>query len=67
MKSMAAGLKTLIKAGLIEEEPVEPLAALLVGALSESGMALAHANGNEAARKETLGALDRFLDRLKKQ
>jgi AcrR family transcriptional regulator len=65
MRSMGGGIKALIKHGIIPPEPVEPLAALLVGALNEAGMMLAHHNDDEAMRRQILDSLVRFLERLR--
>ena len=41
-----------MEAGLIEEQPVEPLAHLVLGALSEAAVVIARAEDTEAARAE---------------
>jgi AcrR family transcriptional regulator len=56
-----AGLESLIQAGLIEEQPVEPLAHLVLGALSEAGMVIAEAEDREAARALVGASLERLL------
>jgi AcrR family transcriptional regulator len=65
MKSMRGALRRLMREQIISEEPTEPLAALLVGALNEAGMTIAHAHDPEAKREEVVGALIRLFDRLK--
>lgn len=65
MKSMRAGLRALINAGEIEDEPTAPLAALLVGALNEAGLSIAHADDPEAEREPVVAALIRLLTRLR--
>jgi AcrR family transcriptional regulator len=56
-----AGLESLIEAGLIEQQPVEPLAHLVLGALSEAGMVIAEADDREAARAQIGESLERLL------
>jgi AcrR family transcriptional regulator len=55
------GLESLIEAGLMEEQPVEPLAHLVLGALSEAGMVIAEADDTERARTEIGASLERLL------
>ena len=47
---MQFGLQSLMEAGLIEEQPVDPLAHLVIGALSEAAVVIAQAEDTEAAR-----------------
>lgn len=55
------GLESLIAAGLVEDQPVEPLAHLVLGALSEAGMVIAESEDREAARALMGESLDRLL------
>jgi len=59
------GLERSIKQGLIEPQPVEPLAHLLRAALTEGGMLLARADDQNAAREEIGAAVDRLIEGLK--
>lgn len=54
-------LQSLIDAGLLEPRPVEPLAHMLLGALSEAGMVIAQAEDVAAARQAVGDTLDRLL------
>lgn len=65
LKSMRGGLRALMRAGVIGEEPTAPLAALLVGALNEAGLSIAHSEDPEAAREPIVEALIRLLERLR--
>lgn len=65
MKSMRSGLRALMTVGEIAEEPTAPLAALLVGALNEAGLSIAHAEDPVAAREPVVAALLRLLERLR--
>jgi AcrR family transcriptional regulator len=60
------GLERSIKQGLIEPQPVEPLAHLLRAALTEGGMLLARAEDQKDAREEIGAAVDRLIDGLRR-
>lgn len=62
---VVAGVEAAIGAGLIAEQPVEPLAHVLFGALTEAGMVVARADEPRAARMEMEAAMDRLLDGLR--
>jgi len=58
---LIAGLTALIEAGEIEQQPVEPLAGLLLGALTEGGLMIARAPDVQAARGEVGAGVDRLF------
>jgi AcrR family transcriptional regulator len=60
-----AGLQLLMDEGLIEARPVEPLAHLLMGALTEASMVIARAEDPGAARKEVGASIERLLEGLR--
>jgi AcrR family transcriptional regulator len=60
-----AGLQSVMDAGLIERQPLEPLAHLLFGALTEAGMMIARAEDVEAARAEVGESVERLLEGLR--
>jgi AcrR family transcriptional regulator len=60
-----AGLQNLIDTGLIEEQPVEPLAHLVLGALTEGGLLIARSQDRETARAEVGLSMDRLLAGLR--
>jgi AcrR family transcriptional regulator len=62
---VVAGVETAIAAGLVETQPVEPLAHVLFGALAQAGMVVARADDPGAARTEMEAAMDRLLDGLR--
>ncbi len=62
---VVAGVEAAIGAGLIAAQPVEPLAHVLFGALTEAGMVVARADEPRAARIEMEAAMDRLLDGLR--
>jgi AcrR family transcriptional regulator len=55
------GIRSLMEAGLIEEQPVDPLAHLVIGALSEAAVVIAQADDTETARAEMGAALERLM------
>jgi AcrR family transcriptional regulator len=61
-----AGLQSVIDAGYLEPQPVEPLAHLFLGALTEGGLVIARADDREAARREVGEGIDRILGGLRK-
>lgn len=65
LKHLRQVLEQQMDQGHISREPVEPLAHLLFGALSEAGMLIAHAADKRAARKEIGASALRLFERLK--
>jgi AcrR family transcriptional regulator len=61
-----AGLRRVMDAGYIEEQPVEPLAHLLLGALTEGGLLIGRSEDRQAARREVGDGLSRLLQGLRK-
>jgi AcrR family transcriptional regulator len=59
------GLQSMVDAGLVEEQPLEPLAHMLLGAMQEAGLLIAHAEDPEAARREVGDSLVRLLQGLR--
>ena len=60
-----AGLQNVMDAGLIERQPLEPLAHMLLGAMAEGGLLIARADDPKAARREVGVSLDRILRGLR--
>jgi AcrR family transcriptional regulator len=58
-------LQALIDAGLIEDQPVDPLAHLVIGALSEAAVVIAQADDTHAARAEMGDAVERLMNGLR--
>ena len=58
-------LEAAMEAGLIERQPVRPLAHLLLGACDEAAMLVARANDGGQTKREVAAALDRFLSALR--
>lgn len=63
---VSAGLQSVMEAGYIDEQPIEPLAHLLLGALTEGGLLIARAEDRGAARREVGDGLDRILQGLRR-
>ena len=62
---LSAALQALVDAGMLEPQPVEPLAHLLLGALNEAGLVIAGADDPPAARAAVGASLDRLLRGLR--
>jgi AcrR family transcriptional regulator len=64
-----AGIKTAIEAsiaaGIIEQQPVEPLALMIMGAMNEAARLIAHAPDKQRARREVSESADRMWNGLK--
>jgi AcrR family transcriptional regulator len=60
-----ASLEGLIEAGVLPEQPVEPLAQTILGALAEAGLYVAGADDVPAARAETSAVVRRLLEGLR--
>jgi AcrR family transcriptional regulator len=59
------GIQSLIDAGLIAKQPVDPLAHLVIGALSEAAVVIAQAEDTTATRAEMGAALERLMTGLR--
>jgi AcrR family transcriptional regulator len=59
------GLQSLMDAGLIEEQPVDPLSHLVIGALSEAAMVIAQAEDTVAARAQMGASFERVMNGLR--
>lgn len=63
---LRAFLGAAVKEGLIEEQPVGPLAHVLAGALNEAAILIANADDRKAARVEAGAAIARLLAGLRR-
>src|SRR3954447_1500600 len=57
-------IESLIDEGLIERQPVEPLAHLLLGAFTEAGLLIARSTDRVAARAQVGESIDRLMEGL---
>jgi AcrR family transcriptional regulator len=60
-----ASLTNAMDTGLIERQPVDPLAHLFVGALDEAAMYIARADDSALARREMGESIERMLEGLR--
>jgi AcrR family transcriptional regulator len=60
-------IKAAMSSGLIDQQPVGPLAHMLLGAIDEGAMLIARANDGGETREQVGLAVGRFLDALRKQ
>jgi AcrR family transcriptional regulator len=60
-----ATLQAAIDAGVIDEQPVEPLAHMILGAIDEGAMLVARADDGGKTREAVGAAVTRFLDALR--
>jgi AcrR family transcriptional regulator len=58
-------LEAAMDAGLIERQPVRPLAHLLLGAIDEAAMLVARARDGGQTKREVAASVDRYLDSLR--
>jgi AcrR family transcriptional regulator len=58
-------LEASMDSGLIDRQPVDPLAHMLVGGLNEAALAMARADNPKEARAETGLGIDRLLSGLR--
>ncbi len=57
-------LEAAMDAGIIDRQPVKPLAHLLLGSIDEAGMLVARANDGGRTKLEVTAAVDRYLDAM---
>lgn len=57
-------LEAAMDAGLIERQPVRPLAHLLLGSIDEAALLVARANDGGRTKREVSAVVDRYLDAL---
>jgi AcrR family transcriptional regulator len=59
-----ATLEAAMEGGMIERQPVRPLAHLLLGSIDEAGMLVARADDGGRTKREVAAAVDRYLSAL---
>jgi AcrR family transcriptional regulator len=65
LAAMKVAVQAAIDQGQIERQPVDPLAHLILGALTEAAMLIARADDKAAARREVSAAMTRMFDGLR--
>jgi AcrR family transcriptional regulator len=58
-------IRAAIAQGLIDDQPVDPLAHIIFGALHEAAMLIARGDDKPAARRSVSGAIGRLFDGLR--
>jgi AcrR family transcriptional regulator len=61
LAGVKAAIQAAIDAQLIPAQAVDPLAHIILGALNEAAMLIAHAEDEEAARRDVSAIVDRLL------
>jgi hypothetical protein len=62
---LKAGLQALIEGGVLAPQPLDPLAHVILGALTEGGLAIARAEDIPATRAAVGETIDRMLGGLR--
>jgi AcrR family transcriptional regulator len=60
-----AAIEAAMTAGIIEKQPVDPLAHMIIGALNEAVRLIAHAKDKEQARREVSESANRMWNGLR--
>jgi len=65
LAGVISSIEAAIKAGLFPRQPVVPLAHIIMGALHEASMLIAHADDQVKARREVSAVVDRLLSSIR--
>lgn len=65
LAGLKAAIEMSIAAGIIEKQPVEPLAHMIMGSVNEAARLIAHAPDKKAARRDVSEVTGRFLNGLR--
>jgi AcrR family transcriptional regulator len=65
LAAMKAAVQAAVEQGQLERQPVEPLAHLILGALTEAAMLIAHAEEKATVRREVSAAVTRLFEGLR--
>jgi AcrR family transcriptional regulator len=65
LAGMKAAIEVSIAAGIIEKQPVEPLAHMIMGAMNEAARLIAHASDKQRVRREVSESADRMWNALR--
>jgi AcrR family transcriptional regulator len=65
LAGMKAAIEASISAGIIEKQPVDPLAHMIMGAMNEAARLIAHAADKPRARREVSESADRMWNGLR--
>lgn len=65
LEGLKAAITLSIEEGLIARQPTEPLAHVIMGAMNEAAMLIAHADDEQAARREVTTVIERLFNGIK--
>jgi AcrR family transcriptional regulator len=65
LAGLKAAIEAAIAAGIIEEQPVESLAHMIMGSMNEAARLIAHASNKERARREVSESANRVWNGLR--
>lgn len=65
LAGVISSIQAAIESGLIPRQPVAPLAHIIMGALHEASMLIAHADDRVTARREVSEVVDRLLSSIR--
>ncbi len=65
LAGLKAAIEAAIAAGIIEQQPVESLAHMLMGSMNEAARLIAHASDKERARREVSESANRMWNGLR--
>ena len=65
LAGLKAAIEAAIAAGIIEEQPVEALAHMIMGSMNEAARLIAHASDKERARREVSESANRVWNGLR--
>jgi AcrR family transcriptional regulator len=65
LAGVKASIAGAIAAGLIPAQPIDPLAHLIMGALHEASLVIAHSDDPAATRRDVNAAVERLLDGIR--
>src|SRR5215469_2042274 len=65
LADVKAAIQASIDAGIIEPQPVDPLAHMILGAFNEAALLIAHAKDKKAARREVSEVTNRMWSGLR--
>ena len=65
LAGLKAAIEAAIAAGIIEEQPVEALAYMIMGSMNEAARLIAHASDKERARREVSESANRVWNGLR--
>ncbi|MFZ0658923.1 MAG: helix-turn-helix domain-containing protein [Candidatus Binataceae bacterium] len=61
LEGLKAAIALSIEEGLIARQPTEPLAHVIMGAMNEAALLIAHADDEQAARREVTTVIERLF------